>query len=156
MVRDTGFEPVTPTVSRWCSTTELTAHGLVGFEGQPPRRGRRLGGVPAGCKCFFHQVGNFLGPLGEGNAIGKKVRAGSPQMGGEIGGIGREVIGEMKTRKKAKGRCPSPFKTSADANSPRPVGDESVAGERRVTFSLQPFWSSFWQLSWREPFWRLS
>src|SRR5687768_5380536 len=26
MVRDTGFEPVTPTVSRWCSTTELTAH----------------------------------------------------------------------------------------------------------------------------------
>jgi hypothetical protein len=27
MVRDTGFEPVTPTVSMWCSTTELTAHG---------------------------------------------------------------------------------------------------------------------------------
>jgi hypothetical protein len=26
MVRDTGFEPVTPTVSMWCSTTELTAH----------------------------------------------------------------------------------------------------------------------------------
>ena len=26
MVRDTGFEPVTPTVSRWCSTAELTAH----------------------------------------------------------------------------------------------------------------------------------
>jgi hypothetical protein len=25
MVRDTGFEPVTPTVSMWCSTTELTA-----------------------------------------------------------------------------------------------------------------------------------
>ena len=25
MVRDTGLEPVTPTVSRWCSTTELTA-----------------------------------------------------------------------------------------------------------------------------------
>ena len=26
VVRDTGFEPVTPTVSRWCSTTELNAH----------------------------------------------------------------------------------------------------------------------------------
>jgi hypothetical protein len=26
MVRDTGFEPVTPSVSRKCSTTELTAH----------------------------------------------------------------------------------------------------------------------------------
>jgi hypothetical protein len=26
MVRDTGFEPVTPAVSRQCSTTELTAH----------------------------------------------------------------------------------------------------------------------------------
>jgi hypothetical protein len=25
MVRGTGLEPVTPTVSRWCSTTELTA-----------------------------------------------------------------------------------------------------------------------------------
>ena len=25
MVRDTGFEPVTPSVSRKCSTTELTA-----------------------------------------------------------------------------------------------------------------------------------
>ncbi len=25
MVRDTGFEPVTPAVSRQCSTTELTA-----------------------------------------------------------------------------------------------------------------------------------
>lgn len=25
MVRGTGFEPVTPTVSVWCSTTELTA-----------------------------------------------------------------------------------------------------------------------------------
>ena len=25
MVRDTGIEPVTPTVSRWCSTAELTA-----------------------------------------------------------------------------------------------------------------------------------
>ena len=24
MVRDTGFEPVTPTVSRWCSTTEYS------------------------------------------------------------------------------------------------------------------------------------
>lgn len=26
MVRDTGFEPVTPSVSGRCSTTELTAH----------------------------------------------------------------------------------------------------------------------------------
>lgn len=26
MVRDAGFEPATPTVSVWCSTTELTAH----------------------------------------------------------------------------------------------------------------------------------
>lgn len=26
MVRDTGFEPVTPTMSMWCSTPELTAH----------------------------------------------------------------------------------------------------------------------------------
>jgi hypothetical protein len=26
MVRDTGFEPVTPSVSGKCSTTELTAH----------------------------------------------------------------------------------------------------------------------------------
>ena len=26
MVRDTGFEPVTPSVSRKCSTPELTAH----------------------------------------------------------------------------------------------------------------------------------
>ena len=25
MVRDTGFEPVTPTMSMWCSTPELTA-----------------------------------------------------------------------------------------------------------------------------------
>ncbi len=25
MMRDTGFEPVTPTVSGWCSTAELTA-----------------------------------------------------------------------------------------------------------------------------------
>lgn len=25
MVRGVGFEPTTPTVSRWCSTTELTA-----------------------------------------------------------------------------------------------------------------------------------
>src|SRR5262249_18500901 len=25
VVRDTGFEPVTPTVSRWCSTAELIA-----------------------------------------------------------------------------------------------------------------------------------
>ncbi len=31
MVRDTGFEPVTPAVSRQCSTTELTAP-----ENQPP------------------------------------------------------------------------------------------------------------------------
>src|SRR6185369_6664199 len=31
MVRDTGFEPVTPSVSRKCSTTELTAQPL----GQP-------------------------------------------------------------------------------------------------------------------------
>ena len=32
MVRDTGFEPVTPSVSGRCSTTELTAQvdGLVG------------------------------------------------------------------------------------------------------------------------------
>ena len=28
MVRDTGFEPVTPSVSGRCSTTELTALGL--------------------------------------------------------------------------------------------------------------------------------
>ena len=26
MVRDRGFEPLTPSVSRKCSTTELTAH----------------------------------------------------------------------------------------------------------------------------------
>ena len=29
MVRDTGFEPVTPSVSRKCSTTELTAQRLL-------------------------------------------------------------------------------------------------------------------------------
>ncbi len=28
MVRDTGFEPVTPSVSGRCSTTELTAHEI--------------------------------------------------------------------------------------------------------------------------------
>jgi hypothetical protein len=28
MVRDTGFEPVTPTMSMWCSTPELTAHDI--------------------------------------------------------------------------------------------------------------------------------
>lgn len=30
MVRDTGFEPVTPAVSRQCSTTELTAPSVMG------------------------------------------------------------------------------------------------------------------------------
>jgi hypothetical protein len=30
MVRDTGFEPVTPSVSRKCSTTELTAQLSLG------------------------------------------------------------------------------------------------------------------------------
>ena len=40
MVRDTGFEPVTPTVSRWCSTTELTARtGLRGWERKAYSRG---------------------------------------------------------------------------------------------------------------------
>ena len=29
MVRDTGFEPVTPAVSRQCSTTELTAQNML-------------------------------------------------------------------------------------------------------------------------------
>ena len=30
MVRDRGFEPLTPSVSRKCSTTELTAHAIRG------------------------------------------------------------------------------------------------------------------------------
>jgi hypothetical protein len=31
--RKTGFEPATPTLARWCSTTELLPHtGLAGFE----------------------------------------------------------------------------------------------------------------------------
>ena len=41
MVRDTGIEPVTPTVSRWCSTAELTAHVYPGRgreNGKPIRR----------------------------------------------------------------------------------------------------------------------
>src|SRR5215831_7467142 len=31
MVRDRGFEPLTPSVSRKCSTTELTAHSSRGY-----------------------------------------------------------------------------------------------------------------------------
>ena len=45
MVRDTGFEPVTPSVSRKCSTTELTA--------QPTELKARLKGLYVRGKRFW-------------------------------------------------------------------------------------------------------
>ena len=51
MVRDTGFEPVTPSVSGRCSTTELTAQ----FRGFPP--GGEARGKPTHCATpFFIRV----------------------------------------------------------------------------------------------------
>ncbi len=38
LVRDRGFEPLTPSVSRKCSTPELTAHQLQNTIGIPPSR----------------------------------------------------------------------------------------------------------------------
>ena len=54
MVRDTGFEPVTPSVSGRCSTTELTARVY------PPKGSwiMRLG--PGTCKAFFEGAGYFF------------------------------------------------------------------------------------------------
>ncbi len=49
MVRDTGFEPVTPAVSRRCSTTELTARGL---RRSQPRREGKLEGFFAAANSF--------------------------------------------------------------------------------------------------------
>ena len=49
MVRDTGIEPVTPSVSGRCSTAELTAH----FEVLSPEEWREARGHPASCKEFF-------------------------------------------------------------------------------------------------------
>ena len=36
--RKTGFEPATPTLARWCSTTELLPHEMAGVLGFEPRR----------------------------------------------------------------------------------------------------------------------
>ena len=47
MVRDTGFEPVTPSVSGRCSTTELTALGLPS--------GQRMYGQPRGVGNLFYR-----------------------------------------------------------------------------------------------------
>ena len=38
MVRDAGFEPATPSVSRKCSTTELTAQLVSNLRIPPPGR----------------------------------------------------------------------------------------------------------------------
>ena len=62
MVRDTGFEPVTPSVSRRCSTTELTA--LISVLASNRRRaGRKPYAAPLGQASLF---GGTLGNADRG------------------------------------------------------------------------------------------
>ena len=56
MVRDTGFEPVTPTVSRWCSTTELTAQSASGAS----LSGRYVALASAKMENACHDGGKFF------------------------------------------------------------------------------------------------
>gem|GEM_PF-4227420 len=46
MVRDTGFEPVTPSVSGRCSTTELTAQCRFPFGVREARMGKEQHAIP--------------------------------------------------------------------------------------------------------------
>src|SRR4051812_9283690 len=48
MERKTGFEPATPTLARWCSTTELLPHYIEGYF------------AFAKSLCLFHFVKNLV------------------------------------------------------------------------------------------------
>src|SRR5213593_4444814 len=65
MVRDRGLEPLTPSVSRKCSTTELTAQAAKA--GAYSRKTVRLG------KCRFLKV-RFRARLGTATVVGQPTR----------------------------------------------------------------------------------
>lgn len=75
MVRDTGFEPVTPAVSRQCSTTELTARETCSLYGLSWKNQ----GISSGMRndCLLGSEAALSGKIGE--------KGNRPQAGKELG-----------------------------------------------------------------------